>query len=143
VTAIVINAALVQIRKLRRNRIISWDQFEEDSQEWAKREFMIDPTPTAEEICQRSERKRLLEWGMQQLATQTRCAVEQCDLKELSLKEAAGMLGLTVGALKTRLHRGRRSLTLNIHLKTQVRGSGASEGGSGLAQPDERSLQAA
>ena len=39
-----------------------------------------------------------------------RCCIELCDLSDLSYREAAGRLGIPIGTVMSRLHRGRRLL---------------------------------
>lgn len=120
-TRIVINAALGQIRRAENRPTISWDQFGADPEVSALDKFLVDPKPTPEEICQHTERQRLLEGALQRLSRESRRAIELCKLDDFSLKDAAGAMGLPLSTLKVRLHRGRRSLTLEIKRKTQMR----------------------
>jgi RNA polymerase sigma-70 factor, ECF subfamily len=118
-TRIVINAALMQIRKARSKPVISWDQGNGEIEESFSSEFIKDQKPTPEQIYQQVEHRRLLEEALRQLPADHRRAIQLCKLTDCSLKEAAGALGVPVSTLKARIHRGRRSLFLRFKGKTQ------------------------
>jgi RNA polymerase sigma-70 factor (ECF subfamily) len=120
-TRIVINAALMQIRKVRSRPVISWDQQNGEIEESFSSEFMEDQKPTPEQIYQQVEQRRLLEEALWQLPADHRRAVQICKLADCSLKDAARALGVPIGTVKARLHRGRRSLFLRFKGKTQHR----------------------
>jgi RNA polymerase sigma-70 factor (ECF subfamily) len=120
-TRIVINAALMQIRKARSKPVISRDQLNDECEESFSSEFIEDQKPTPEQIYQQVERKRLLEEALWQLPADHRRAIQLCKLKDCSVKEAARVLGVSISTLKVRLHRGRRSLFLRFKGKTQHR----------------------
>jgi RNA polymerase sigma-70 factor, ECF subfamily len=120
-TRIVINAALMQIRKARSKPVISWDQVNGEIEESPSSEFMEDQKPTPEQMYQKVEHRRLLEEALRQLPADYRRAIQLCKLSDCSLKEAARALGVPMGTLKARLHRGRRSLLLRFKRKTQHR----------------------
>jgi RNA polymerase sigma-70 factor, ECF subfamily len=60
------------------------------------------------------ERDALVRYGVRRLPRTYRLVIELCDLQELSLNEAAQELGVTVSAVKTRLHRARKKLRLLV-----------------------------
>jgi RNA polymerase sigma-70 factor (ECF subfamily) len=120
-TRIVINAALMQIRKARSKAVISWDQMNGEIEESFSSDFMEDQKPTPEQMYQQVEQRRLLEEALRQLPADHRRAIQLCKLMDCSLKEAARELGVRVGTLKARLHRGRRSLVLRFKGKIQHR----------------------
>jgi RNA polymerase sigma-70 factor, ECF subfamily len=120
-TRIVINAALIQIRKARSKPVILWDQLNSEVEGSFSIEFMEDRKPTPEEMYQQVEHRRLLEEALQQLPSDHRRAIQLCKLRDCSMKEAAGALGVPMSTLKARLHRGRRSLLLRFKGKTQHR----------------------
>jgi RNA polymerase sigma-70 factor, ECF subfamily len=120
-TRIVINAALMQIRRARSKPVISWDQVNGEIEESFSSEFVEDKKPTPEQIYQQVEQRRLLEEALWQLPADHRRAVQLCKLMDCSLNDAARALGVSIGTIKARLHRGRRSLLLRIKGKTQHR----------------------
>jgi RNA polymerase sigma-70 factor (ECF subfamily) len=120
-TRIVINAALIQIRKARSKPVISWDQLNSDIEGSFSIEFTEDRKPTPEEMYQQVEHRSLLEEALQQLPAHHRRAIQLCKLTDCSLKEASRALGVPMSTLKARLHRGRRLLLLRFKGKTQHR----------------------
>ena len=113
-TRIVINAALMQIRKGRLNCFISWDQLDGQLKESALNEILEDPKPNPEEMCRLAEQRKLAEEALEQLSGESRKAIQLCKFCDYSLKEAASKLGLSLSSLKLRLHRGQRSLRLKV-----------------------------
>ena len=66
-TRIVINAALMQIRKARAKPVTCWGQVNGEIEESFSIKFMEDRKPTPEEIYQQAEQKRLFVEALQQL----------------------------------------------------------------------------
>jgi RNA polymerase sigma-70 factor (ECF subfamily) len=110
-TRIVIDAALMQIRKARSRSVVSW----------FSTNFIEDQKPTPEQMCQHVEHRRLLEEAIRQLPADHRRAIQLCKLTDCSLNEAARVLGVPLSTLKARLHHGRRLLVLRFRGKTQHR----------------------
>jgi RNA polymerase sigma-70 factor, ECF subfamily len=69
-----------------------------------------DSGPNAEYMCLQQEQKGLLPAAINELKPGIRRAVELSILGELSTKEVAGITGLSVPAVKSRVLRGRRQL---------------------------------
>jgi RNA polymerase sigma-70 factor (ECF subfamily) len=69
-----------------------------------------DPGPSPEEICMRREREQILSAAMCELTPGVRAAIELCEFDELSARETAQAMGLSVSAIKSRLFHGRRRL---------------------------------
>jgi RNA polymerase sigma-70 factor, ECF subfamily len=120
-TRIVINAALMQIRKARSKPVISWDPVDGEIEESISSDFMESQQLTPEQRYQQVEHRRLLEEALRQLPADHRRAIQLCKLTDCSLKEAARALGVPMSTLKARLHRGRQSLLLRFKGKTQHR----------------------
>ena len=120
-TRIVINAALMHIRKSRTKPTVSWDQVDKEFEGSSFGEYVKDPQPTPEEQLHELEQREMLEDALHKLPVESRRAIQLCKFADYSLKEAASTLGLPVGTLKTRLHRGRRALMVSLKKKTQVR----------------------
>lgn len=119
ITRIVINAALQQIRRGRARPTIRLENIENEFGEHSFNQHLKDPSPTPEEQFQELERARLLKYALQRLPVQRRQAIQICQSKDCSLKEAANVLGLSVCTLKARLHRGRRELVDQLKRETQ------------------------
>jgi RNA polymerase sigma-70 factor (ECF subfamily) len=131
-TRIVINASLMHIRKTRTKPTVSWDQVGSEFEGASFSEYFKDPQPTPEEHLHELEQREMLEDALHKLPVESRRAIQLCKFADYSLKEAANTLGLPVGTLKARLHRGRRALMVSLKKKTQVRRKAAA---------DKRSLQ--
>jgi RNA polymerase sigma-70 factor, ECF subfamily len=80
---------------------------------------VVDWSDTLDEKYAEQELQQLLKDALDQLKPVDKSVVVLSDLEGMSDKEIAGMLGLTVPAVKTRLHRARLFLRgkLAIHLR--------------------------
>ena len=103
---IAINFALMQLRKRKVHSEVSFDQTRNDNQQWAEWEFP-DPSPSAEEAYASQQTADLLASAVKRLPSGYRSVVEQYHGRELSLRETAGTVGITVAATKSRLQRAR------------------------------------
>jgi len=91
----------------------SFQDAESTSSEADASPFSDVPDPSAPDpldILSRQELALLLDHALGLLPQETRKVVELCQLLELPHSEVAGRLGISVGALQTRLHRARRHL---------------------------------
>jgi RNA polymerase sigma-70 factor (ECF subfamily) len=108
-TKIAINEALMLLRRGRRLREASID----DSTRTEEGAFALetpDSRPSPESNYSQRERERILCVAMNELTPGMRIAIELRELSELSTEETAGMMGLSVGAVKSRVFHGRRKL---------------------------------
>ncbi len=71
---------------------------------------MPDSRPGPESAFLQGERNRILYEAMDKLTSGIRTAIELRDLGELSTKEVARVLGLSIEAVKGRVYQGRRKL---------------------------------
>lgn len=134
---IVINAALRDIRKTRAKPLVSLDRIDDEFERTPLREHLKDPQPTPEEQLQGVEYRQILKDALQKVPIKSRRAIQLCKFGDYSLKEAASALGLPVGTVKARLHRGRRELTINLKRGAQIRcKQAASRQNSSAASPN-------
>jgi RNA polymerase sigma-70 factor (ECF subfamily) len=108
-TRIAINEALMFLRRVRGAREISIDDLS-GNEETVLHMDMPDSRPSPERALLESEQNKVLRAAINKLTPRTRKAIELRDLGELSTKEAAEVLGLSVDAMKGRLFHGRRKL---------------------------------
>ena len=108
-TRIAINEALMLLRRNRCRREVSIDDLS-GNEEDALRLAMPDSRAGPESASLQGERHRILYEAMDKLTPKTRTAIELRELGELSTQETARALGLSVGAVKTRMFHGRRKL---------------------------------
>ena len=108
-TRIAINEALMLLRRGRGLREVSIDDLG-GSGETSLGLEMPDSRAGPECLFLEGERSRILSAAMDKLTPGIRAAIELRDLSELSTKEVARVLGLSVEAVKGRVYQGRRKL---------------------------------
>src|SRR6266404_6249540 len=109
-TRIAINEALMWLRRGRGLREVSIDDLS-GNEETAPRPEMRDSRAGPESAFLQGERSRILSAAMDRLTPRTRKAIELRELGELSTQEAAQVMGLSVGAVKSRVFHGRKKLS--------------------------------
>jgi len=108
-TRIAINAALMKLRKDRGAREVPIEEPNPSSEPVAQREFRHD-APDPEESCSLRERKRIVESAISGLRPRTRNVVELIHLQEHSIRETAEILGISMGAVKSRMFHAKIAL---------------------------------
>src|ERR1700720_1052548 len=101
-TGIAINAALMKLRKKRGLQEVPIDEPNSSFEPVAQREFR-DGAPDPEESCSLRERKRIVVSAISGLRPRARNVVELIHLQEHSIRETAQILGISTGAVKTRM----------------------------------------
>jgi len=119
-TRIVINSALMILRKKRSEREAA-DQDLDDLEKDSLNLQLFDCLPNPEQICAEKERKILLNAAIANLQPRLRKAVRMGQLQERSLKETAGVLGVSLGAVKAQLFHARAALRKSLVLKAIVK----------------------
>jgi RNA polymerase sigma-70 factor, ECF subfamily len=123
-TRIVINAALMRLRKGRREMLISFD-LGPDREEVDLAVTVADPGPNPEEIYQGKERFQIFERNLRKLPLRYQSILWLRDVQGMSTREAAEKLGVKSATVKSRLYRARLRLG----------------GGGCLANPGHRSAR--
>jgi RNA polymerase sigma-70 factor, ECF subfamily len=108
-TRIAINAALMKLRKNRKAREVPIDEPNPSPEPVAQREFRYD-APDPEESCSLGERKRIVKSAISELRPRARDVVELIHLQEHSVSETAQILGISTGAVKTRMFHAKSAL---------------------------------
>jgi RNA polymerase sigma-70 factor (ECF subfamily) len=115
-----VNAALGKIRRSKKNKEVQYEEFlpkfEKDGHHTVRP--VVDWSDTLEENYAKHEMQTLLAVALAQLKPMDKSVIVLSDLEGLSDKEIADATGLTVAAVKTRLHRARLFLRgkLAVHL---------------------------
>ena len=109
------NAALLRCRSRRAGREVpiegSLPTFEADGHRQGDRAALLtDWSARPDEELLAGERRRILEDAIGRLPAQYRAILVFRDVEELSNEETAELLGESVGAIKSRLHRARMAL---------------------------------
>jgi RNA polymerase sigma-70 factor (ECF subfamily) len=108
-TRIASNEALMLLRRGRGLREVSINDLS-GNEEIAVGLEMPDSRAGPESAFLQNERNRILSEAMDKLTPGIRTAIELRELGELSTKEAARVMGLSVSAVKARVFQGRRKL---------------------------------
>lgn len=103
------NAALTKLRRRKKGEELSLDDylpsFREDGHHLVRP--VVDWSNELEERVASEERQRLIQQALDQLAPVDKAVVVLSDLEGLSDREIGSALGLSVSAVKARLHRSR------------------------------------
>jgi RNA polymerase sigma factor (sigma-70 family) len=111
-TRIAIIAALMKLRKNRGAREVPIDEPNPSSEPVAQRGFRYD-APDPEESCSLRGRKRIVKLAISGLRRRARNVAELIHLQGHSIRETAQSLGISTGAVKTRMFHAKIALHLN------------------------------
>jgi RNA polymerase sigma-70 factor (ECF subfamily) len=113
---LVTNEAISRLRKIKRERTVSLDDFMprfEDDGHHAERP-VVDWSQEVEKKVAEKEIQAIIEKAMQQLSPTDRTVVVLSEIEELTNPEIGKVLGLSVLAVKGRLHRARMFLRARL-----------------------------
>jgi RNA polymerase sigma-70 factor (ECF subfamily) len=112
-TRIVVNAALMRRRRTKGVRMTSLDAtLSEDEVPMSECVQGNDPDP--EQLFAHTELREMIQTNVGQLSSQLFTAFVLCGIEGHSQEEAARRLGITVTAMKARMHRARYKLAENL-----------------------------
>lgn len=115
-----VNAALCRLRRQKRRREVSYEDFLPQFQEDGHHEVrpVVDWSHEVEERSRNEELQQILRKALDQLKPVDKAVVVLSDIEGFSDREIAKSVGLTKSAVKTRLHRARLFLRgdLAVHL---------------------------
>jgi len=97
-------------RKQYRSRELPMSDFSERHRDWLEKVLSNQSDRSFHEKSQAKEAGELLDWGLSKLSAKDRMILELVYLEGLSVKEAAGLLGLSVSNVKVRSFRSRKKL---------------------------------
>jgi RNA polymerase sigma-70 factor, ECF subfamily len=126
-TRIAINSALMTLRKRRRRAEVSID-LPSDSEEHTPLFDVRDTALNPEQICDRRQRCYCALRAIHKLHPKLRTALSIWMKQECSMKEVARTLGLSVAAVKARVHRARKRLNCAAGFTGPERNSRSSSG---------------
>ena len=119
-TRIVINSALMIRRKNHNSREISADELHPDGNIWLNLQI-ADESPNPEQQSILRERRAVLRRAVRSLRPSLRAVVEVAQFRELSTKETARVLDISIVAAKGRLFHSRRVLRRSAQLRAVAR----------------------
>jgi RNA polymerase sigma-70 factor (ECF subfamily) len=108
-TRIAINEALMWLRRKRVSSEMPIQESDKNNETTQALDFP-DSGPNPEDGCLQRERQQILSAAINELTPGMRTAIELRELGELSTEETARVMGLSVGAVKSRVFHGRRKL---------------------------------
>lgn len=107
---ITVNMCYDEIRRRSRHPILPFEGLMRDGQEYDLLEWMPDHCPSTEQRVETSELERTIQTALQALPPLYRAAVVLVDVEGYAYDEAAHILGVPVGTVKSRLARARAQL---------------------------------
>lgn len=119
-TQISINEALMLLRKRRGLREMFIDDLRRN-EETAIVAEVPDSSPNPEVSFSQRERERILSMFLNKLSHGTRRAIQLRELDGQSTKETARIMGISVGAVKSRVFHGRRKLRQKLKRHVRVK----------------------
>ncbi len=122
-TSIVINAALMRLRKARSQPATSIDEERPGRDHQPLADRIADRRPNPEELYAQEEEFRILDRHLESLPAANRSALVLRDFEGMGTGEAATALGLSTGTLKSQLHRGRARIIKEVRDALVPRGT--------------------
>jgi RNA polymerase sigma-70 factor (ECF subfamily) len=119
-TRIVVNAALMALRRTRARPKTSLDERQNDqSEDWPA--WIVDSRPNPEQACAAMEARQIIEKRVDQLSAGVRSAFRLREIEGFSTKETREILGIRASVVKSRLFRARAQLTRSLHRSLRIR----------------------
>jgi RNA polymerase sigma-70 factor (ECF subfamily) len=107
---VAVNTCYDQLRRRQRRPTDSLDAIGESPDELSAAERIADPDPGPEQEALSAEVTRQIELAMDRLPTEQRLTVVLCDVQGLSYEQAALVMSVELGTVKSRLSRARANL---------------------------------
>jgi len=104
------NLCYDEMRYWKRNPYQSWEPVNRDGETNESPYWIKDVRPLPEEAVEMGELREILECSMNKLPSIYRIVLSLIDIQELSYKETASVIGISIGTVKSRLARGRVQL---------------------------------
>ena len=118
-TRIAINEALMLLRRKRGSHEVPIEESSTNTENALTLGF-LDLAPNPEDSCLDREREQILSAALNRLRPGIRKAIELRELGELSTRETALVMGLSVAAVKARVFHGRRKLRETLRQSPKV-----------------------
>jgi RNA polymerase sigma-70 factor (ECF subfamily) len=118
-TRIAINEALMLLRRKRGSHEVPIEESCTRTESALPLDF-LDLAPNPEDRCLDREQEQILSAALHKLRPGIRKAIELRELDELSTRETAVVMGLSVAAVKTRVFHGRRKLRETLKQSPKV-----------------------
>lgn len=119
---IAVNTCYDQLRRRQRRSADSLDASDgsENDREPSPAERVPDPAPTPEQQSMSAETARHIQQAIDRLPPDQRLTVVLCDVQGLSYEEAAQVMSIELGTVKSRLSRARAQLRVLLAAKGEL-----------------------
>jgi RNA polymerase sigma-70 factor (ECF subfamily) len=107
---IAVNACYDELRRIARNKDVPLQAYDQEGEEMESASWLADPGPSPEEQAERSDLLDAIQSSLEALPEHYRLVAQLVDVEGLSYEEAADVLGLPTGTIKSRLARARDAL---------------------------------
>jgi RNA polymerase sigma-70 factor, ECF subfamily len=104
------NVCLDELRRQKRRPAIPLEPFNQNDEEFEDAYWMTDPGVLPEEMTERAEKNTAVLKCIHRLPLEYQVVVILVDLQEFDYQEAANILGIPIGTIKSRLTRARLQL---------------------------------
>jgi len=111
---ITVNACYDELRRIARNKDISLQVYDQDGEEMESASWLTDPGASPEEQAERSDLVDAIRKSLEALPEHYRLVAQLVDVEGLSYEEAADVLDLPTGTIKSRLARARDALRTSL-----------------------------
>jgi len=111
---IVVNASYDSLRREARSRTTPLEVFDQDGEEMEPATWLADPGPSPEAEAETGELLDAIQASLEKLPEPYRLALQLVDIEGLSYEEAAAVLDVPKGTIKSRLARARDGLRQSL-----------------------------
>ena len=111
---IIVNICYDALRRPHRQWTIPLERRNAADEEMEPGLWMADPSPSIEEACESHELEHAIESCLQSLKPKIRTVLVLIDVEGYSYEEAAGLMGIPLNTVKSRLARARLKMTQEL-----------------------------
>lgn len=115
VMRMVTNGCYDELRRMKRRPTVPLEPLDADDEEIESPAWLADEGPSPEEMAERAEQKQAIQRCLQSLEEDFRAVVVLVDLEGMDYSEAADMMRIPLGTVKSRLARARLKLRDCLH----------------------------
>ncbi|HVN53552.1 MAG TPA: sigma-70 family RNA polymerase sigma factor [Anaerolineaceae bacterium] len=116
---ITVNACYDELRRVKRRQTLPLEPVDENMEEFDSPSWMVDPCEQPLESVERHELRKTIQESIHRLPVEYRVAIILIDVQEMGYSEAAQVLAIPIGTLKSRVARG-RAILVNWLKRTRI-----------------------
>lgn len=117
---IVTNICYDELRRRKRRQFLPLEPENSIGEEIESPYWLIDPGATPEMITEHGELRKTLQECLDRLSVNSRAVLVLVDIQGLNYAEAAEVLGISIGTVKSRLSRARERLRASLSETTDI-----------------------